>query len=66
MVSFIIYRGFDSQRLPSEILFGDDFMQQETRLPRNFCVAFFIETLIAQPIARMAMTGLHKYQSKID
>lgn len=32
--------------------------------PRNFCVAFFIETLIAQPIARMAMKGLHKYQSK--
>lgn len=32
--------------------------------PRNFCVAFFIESLIAQPIARLAMQGLHKYQAK--
>ena len=32
--------------------------------PRNFCVAFFIEGLIAQPIARLAMQGLHKYQAR--
>ncbi|MBM6615875.1 hypothetical protein JTF06_13370 [Desemzia sp. RIT804] len=32
--------------------------------PRNFAVAFFIESLIAQPIARLAMKGLHKYQAK--
>jgi hypothetical protein len=28
--------------------------------PRNFCVAFWIEMLVAQPAARMAMTAIHK------
>lgn len=32
--------------------------------PSNFGVAFFIESLIAQPIARLAMKSLHKYQAK--
>lgn len=32
--------------------------------PSNFAVAFFIESLIAQPIARLAMQALHKYQAK--
>lgn len=32
--------------------------------PRNFCIAFFIEMLVAQPIARFAMKTLHKFQAK--
>ena len=27
--------------------------------PRNFCIAFWVEMLIAQPIARMAMVRIH-------
>ena len=32
--------------------------------PRNFFIAFWVEVLIAQPIARMAMKRLHESQSK--
>lgn len=32
--------------------------------PRNFCIAFFIEMLVAQPLARFAMKTLHKFQAK--
>ncbi len=27
--------------------------------PRNFCIAFWVEMLIAQPAARMAMVRIH-------
>ncbi|MER2128035.1 hypothetical protein [Solibacillus sp.] len=30
--------------------------------PRNFAIAFWIELLIAQPIARFAMKKLHQSQ----
>ncbi|MGM9931203.1 MULTISPECIES: hypothetical protein [Bacillaceae] len=32
--------------------------------PRNFCIAFWVEALIAQPIARQAMKKLHKRQDR--
>lgn len=32
--------------------------------PRNFTIAFFIENLVAQPLARLVMTVLHKYQAQ--
>lgn len=32
--------------------------------PRNFTIAFFIEILVAQPLARFIMRLLHKYQSR--
>ena len=28
--------------------------------PRNFCIAFWVEMLIAQPAARMTMVAIHK------
>ncbi|WP_462406260.1 hypothetical protein [Gracilibacillus sp. Marseille-QA3620] len=33
-------------------------------LARNFCIAFWVEALIAQPIARQAMKKLHKRQDR--
>jgi len=33
--------------------------------PRNFFIAFWVETLIAQPIARFAMKQLHARQEKV-
>lgn len=32
--------------------------------PRNFSIAFFIETIIAQPIARFVMLKMHKFMDK--
>lgn len=33
--------------------------------PRNFCVAFWCEILLAQPLARFVMKSIHKKEEKI-
>lgn len=41
----------------------DQFIHFPTTWPRNFCIAFWCEILIAQPIARFAMKRWHNVQS---
>lgn len=41
----------------------DPFIHFPTTWPRNFCIAFWCEILVAQPIARFAMKKWHNVQS---
>ncbi|MBQ9659471.1 MAG: DUF2798 domain-containing protein [Clostridia bacterium] len=44
----------------------EPFITFPSHWPRNFCVAFWCEILLAQPIARKAMKLLHKKTDKKD